>query len=362
MKKKKIITILGARPQFIKAAAFSRALRESESLAEIIIHTGQHYDHQMSEVFFNELEIPKPQINLHVGSGTHGKMTGEMLIKIEDVLLKEKPDMVMVYGDTNSTLAGALAASKLLIPLAHVEAGLRSFFKDMPEEQNRIVTDHLSELLFCPTEVAIQNLKNEGISANSDKNVQIYQTGDIMLDVSLFYREKLKNRESLIKGSYFLLTLHRAENNSNKERLSQIVTSLNSIQNIHGIFPVHPGTLKKMDEFGLSLNKNIKIVDPVGYLDMLKLESEASFIITDSGGVQKEAFFLQKPCVTLRDQTEWVETVDSGWNTLVGRNIADLPRIVSSLKPPAKWPRLYGSGNAAEIIRDKIINYLHDQN
>ncbi len=350
---KTILTVIGARPQFVKAAVLSRLIRQeySDRFREILVHTGQHYDKNMSDLFFDEMEIPKPDYNLNIGSGSHGKMTGKMLEAIEELLIKHKPDYLLVYGDTNSTLAGALAASKLHIPVIHVEAGLRSFNMAMPEEQNRIVADHLSTYLLCPTETAIENLKKEGI-VKGVKNV-----GDIMLDASLFYRGKAEQIPSNIPVSvkglkdFYLITLHRAENTDSKERLASIVAALNSVKEKPGVLPLHPRTKKMLKKWDLRFNDNIKVIEPVGYLDMIRLESSCSFIVTDSGGVQKEAYFFERPCITLRDQTEWVETVEAGCNIIVG---ADGEKIVSAIENfPSQdffYPSLYGFGNAGEKI------------
>jgi len=289
---KKIVTIVGARPQFIKAAVISRLIANeySGAVSEYSVHTGQHYDSNMSEVFFKELLIPEPDINLEVGSGSHGRQTGEMLYKIEEVLLQQEPDWVMVYGDTNSTLAGALAASKLNIPVAHVEAGLRSFNRKMAEEQNRVLTDHLAGLLFCPTEVARENLRNEGIEAG------VEVVGDVMYDASLFYRSMLEGmlaeQDNVPPDNFYLLTLHRAENTDYPERLAAIVEALNSLASFKGVFPIHPRTRKALSKQGLELNPHIKVIEPVGFLEMLRLEKTCDFIVTDSGGLQKEAYFF----------------------------------------------------------------------
>lgn len=348
---KKIITIIGARPQFIKAAVLSRLIRSNnwkDKFTEVLIHTGQHYDTNMSEVFFQQMRIPTPDINLNVGSASHGKMTGEMLIQIEKVLIAENPDILIVYGDTNSTLAGALAASKLNIPIAHIEAGLRSYWKKMPEEQNRILADNLSTWLFCPTETAVSNLKKEGI------NEGVICVGDIMLDASLYYQKEV-NSSSYKKirinnnSPFFLLTIHRAENTDDAISLNNIFKGLTS-DNINGIFPIHPRTKKKMEEFNIKIPNNIIMINPIGYLEMIELQQNCKFIVTDSGGVQKEAYFMKKPCITLRNQTEWVETVDSGWNTLVGTNIDLIKHSIMSIKCPQEYSNIYGNGNAAEQI------------
>lgn len=361
---KKIVTIVGARPQFIKAAVLSRLIRSDEwkdKFTEVLIHTGQHYDKNMSEIFFKDMEIPKPDYNLNVGSGSHGKMTGEMLIKIEEILITEKPDIVLVYGDTNSTLAGALAAGKIHIPVAHVEAGLRSFWKFMPEEQNRILTDHLADWLFCPTETAVQNLKNEGITKN------VHNTGDIMLDANLFYREKLKkkgiNRLSGIKGitagffeeEFILATVHRAENTDNIEKLGNILDAFNQMDS-NLLLPLHPRTKKIITENNLSVKSNVKIIDPVGYFEMLELEQKCKCIVTDSGGVQKEAYFMKKPCITLREQTEWVETVESGWNILTGVNKEKIWNAFNHIVKPINYYEFYGYGHCGNSILNIIEN------
>ncbi|WP_102400029.1 non-hydrolyzing UDP-N-acetylglucosamine 2-epimerase [Haloimpatiens massiliensis] len=349
---KKILTIVGARPQFIKAAAVSNIIRKEHE--EVLIHTGQHYDENMSKVFFEELNIPKPDYNLGVGSGSHGKQTGEMLHKLEEIYLKEKPDLVLVYGDTNSTLAGALAASKLLIPVAHVEAGLRSFNKAMPEEQNRILTDHISELLFVPTITAENNLKNEGVTKG------VHNVGDVMFDAVLHFKklsqEKSKILEEVgLKSEEFILTtIHRAENTNDINRLRNIIEALNeSGEKI--VLPLHPRTKKYIEDYGLEFGENIKVIEPIGYLDMISLEMHAKKIVTDSGGVQKEAFFMEKPCVTMRDETEWVETVENGWNVIVGTNKEDILENIKNFIPKEKQKNIFGDGHAGDKILD-IIN------
>lgn len=346
----KIITVLGARPQFIKAAAVSNKIRQQHS--EKIIHTGQHYDENMSSIFFEELQIPKPDYHLNVGSGNHGFQTGNMLIKIEEILLNEKPDCVLVYGDTNSTLAGALAASKLLIPVAHIEAGLRSYNMSMPEEQNRILTDHISKLLFTPTDTATVNLKQEGIVTG------VHNTGDVMFDAILNFSEIAKNKSRIlnnIDGEYILTTIHRAENTNNIDRLKNIIGALNECgEKI--ILPLHPRTKGYIENYGLVFNENISIIEPVGYLDMLLLEKNSKKIVTDSGGIQKEAFFMNKPCITLRDETEWVETVENGWNVIVGADKAKILHNIKNFKPENKRINYFGDGNAAQ----KIVDILHN--
>jgi UDP-N-acetylglucosamine 2-epimerase len=329
----KILTVVGARPQFIKLAPLSKILREN-GINEIIVHTGQHYDENMNDLFFKELEIPEPDYNLGIGSGNHGEQTGRMLIEIEKIMLKEKPDLVIVYGDTNSTLAGALAASKLHIKLAHVEAGLRSFNKRMPEEINRVLTDHVSDILFCPTQTAVENLKNEGITNG------VYLVGDVMFDALLHFskisdmKSNILERLNIKPKEYCLATIHRAENTDNYERLKNILTAFSKLDEIV-VFPIHPRTRKMINYYGLDGlldNDNVKVIDPVGYLDMLKLEKNAKAILTDSGGVQKEAFWLKVPCITLRDETEWIETINLGWNRLVGSNVEKIVEAVRDLK------------------------------
>ncbi|HYG51164.1 MAG TPA: UDP-N-acetylglucosamine 2-epimerase (non-hydrolyzing) [Flavobacteriales bacterium] len=347
----KIITVIGARPQFIKAAAVSHTLRRQ--FTEVMVHTGQHYDANMSDVFFEELNIPKPDYHLEIGSGNHGAQTGAMLIEIEKVLLNEKPDYVLVYGDTNSTLAGALAASKLLIPVIHVEAGLRSFNKAMPEEQNRIVTDHLSDILFVPTQTAINNLKNEGITRG------VANIGDVMYDAILHFTPIAAEKSQVLKklglkeNEFSLCTIHRAENTNDIDRLRNICGALNECeQNI--VLPLHPRTLKYLGEYGIKLNDKIRVIEPVGYLDMVLLEKNASKIITDSGGVQKEAFFMRKPCITMRDQTEWVETVECGWNVVVGADKHKIKDAIVNFTPKSGPKELFGKGNAAQLMADYI--------
>lgn len=317
----KILTVIGARPQFIKAAAVSRVLRAAEGVEEILVHTGQHYSENMSDIFFQELEIPCPDYNLGIGSGSHGVQTGKMLAAIEEVLLKEKPHLVIVYGDTNSTLAGALAAAKLHIPVAHVEAGLRSFNRRMPEEINRVVTDHVADILFAPTVMAVENLKREGIPDN-----KIYLVGDVMYDAALYYGNKAEKESQILHKlnlkpqSYILATVHRAENTDDPERLRVIFAGLNLVaEKVPVVLPLHPRTRIALvkEKLPANMTGNIKIIEPVGYLDMIMLEKNARLIVTDSGGVQKEAFFYQVPCVTLRTETEWVELVELGWNKVL---------------------------------------------
>ncbi|MFY4775098.1 non-hydrolyzing UDP-N-acetylglucosamine 2-epimerase [Metabacillus sp. RGM 3146] len=347
----KILTILGARPQFIKAAPVSREIRKQHT--EVIVHTGQHYDQNMSDIFFEELNIPKPDYLLAVGSGSHGLQTGNMLIKIEEVIQKENPDYVLVYGDTNSTLAGALAAAKLHIPVVHIEAGLRSFNKKMPEEVNRILTDNVSEFLFCPTDTAVQNLKNENITKN------VINVGDVMYDAVMYNTKLAKDSKVLEKHGleskgYHLVTLHRAENTDFPEKMNSIIEAFKQIDKTL-VWPIHPRTKHKLEDYGINLKNvpNLKVIEPVGYLDMLSLESEAEKILTDSGGVQKEAYFLKIPCVTLREETEWVETVANKGNVLVG---SDTEKIVAAANSEfvSDYDKVFGDGNSAA----HIVEYL----
>lgn len=358
----KLFTIIGARPQFIKAAVLSRLIRSEEwkeEFQEILLHTGQHYDDNMSDIFFRDMKIPKPDIHLAIGGSSHGKMTGQMLIEIEAALIEEKPDIVLVYGDTNSTLAGALAGSKLHIPVAHVEAGLRSYNKRMPEEQNRILTDHLASWLFCPTDTAITNLKKEGVTKG------VSNVGDIMLDANLFYQEMLHNEKEkgiirlknlncdYISSGYALATIHRAENTDDFSRLASIVEAFNALP-LNIILPLHPRTRKILSDKNLRFGKNVQLIEPVGYLEMIELEINATCIITDSGGVQKEAYFMKKPCITLRDETEWIETVESGWNTLVGANKENIISAVSTVNLPSNQSSEYGNGRTGEKILETL--------
>lgn len=349
----KIVSVVGARPQFIKCAPVSRALRKHHE--EILVHTGQHYDPEMSDVFFEELDIPKPDYNLGIGSGTQGEQTGKMVIEIEKVLLKEKPDIVLVYGDTNSTLAGALAASKLHIKVAHVEAGLRSFDRAMPEEINRVITDHISNILFCPTDTAVMNLKNEGITEG------VYNVGDVMVD-ALKYNQKIAEEKSTIlqdlnlnPEEFLLATVHRASNTDNKKNLSAIVEAFSDVKETI-VFPIHPRTRKCLKEYNLweKVLKNTKVIPPVGYLDMLKLESNARKILTDSGGVQKEAYMLGVPCITLRDNTEWVETVEEGWNILTGADYKKIKHAIENFEGTDIRNNVFGDGNASDKISQKM--------
>lgn len=357
----KIVTIVGARPQFIKAAAITRLIREdyADQIIEVMVHTGQHFDKNMSSIFFEELDIPEPKYNLEISGGQHGAMTGRMLEAIENVLLVENPDWVLIYGDTNSTLAGAIAASKLHIPVAHVEAGLRSFNIRMPEEINRIIADRISKLLLCPTSTSVENLNKESLSNG------VHLVGDVMYDVSLFYRTRALERSTVLQkmglsdGNYVLTTCHRAENTDNPKRLKSIVDALAKIaENIPVVLPIHPRTRKLLEKHHLLDHlKQVTLVDPLPYLDMVRLEQSAKVILTDSGGVQKEAFFYGVPCVTMRDETEWIETVDTGWNTLTG---ADTEAIIQAFlacdTPPQRTAITpYGEGNASELCLKAIL-------
>ncbi|MEW6273928.1 MAG: UDP-N-acetylglucosamine 2-epimerase (non-hydrolyzing) [Bacillota bacterium] len=359
----KIATVVGARPQFIKAAAVSRVLRSTPGVQEVLVHTGQHYDENMSEVFFGELEIPDPDYNLGIGSGFHGAQTGRMLEAIEQVLLREKPDWVLVYGDTNSTLAGALAAVKLHIPVAHVEAGLRSYNRRMPEEINRVLTDHAADLLFAPTEVAVRNLRREGIPAE-----RIHLVGDVMYDAALYYGEKARResrvlaRLALKPKEYILVTIHRAENTDDPARLHAIVEGLCMVgESVPVVFPVHPRTLRVLELGSLwgKAEDHLRLIEPVGYLDMVMLEQNARLIATDSGGVQKEAFFYRVPCVTLRGETEWVELVELGWNRLVYPHSAEavVNGITEGLASPGgEEAEPYGNGRSGELIVQRLLD------
>jgi UDP-GlcNAc3NAcA epimerase len=356
---KKLITIVGARPQFVKAAVVSREISNNcSSIKEVIIHTGQHFDNNMSEVFFEELKIPKPNYNLEVGGGTHGQNTGRMIEKIEEVLLMEKPECILVYGDTDSTLAGAIAAVKLHIPIAHVEAGLRSFNNYMPEEINRIITDRISEILFTPSNFATQNLINEGISVD-----KIHQVGDIMYDAAKYYssiydyEDILENKFNLTQQNYHLATIHRAENVDNKNIISEIIKGFaKSNQKI--VWPIHPRTKKRVEEYGIELPSNIIVFPPLGYLDMILLEKNAKSIITDSGGVQKEAFFHGVPCITIRNETEWIELVELGVNKLINVDADVIASAIINFCPTFVTSNIYGDGNTSKKIVHLINNIL----
>lgn len=365
---KKIVSIIGARPQFIKCAPLSRELQKE--FKEVLVHTGQHYDDNMSKQFFDDLELPEPDYNLEVGSGTHAEQTSKMLVGIEKILNREKPDLVIVYGDTNSTIAGALAATRLHpegvrpgpygagIPVAHVEAGLRSFNKKMPEEINRVLTDHCSDLLFVPTKTAMYNLRQEGLGHKS------YLTGDIMLDALNQNIEKAKKKSEILDKfdlkhkEYYLLTLHRPYNVDEPKVLKEIIDALLNLDEMT-IFPIHPRTRKMMKKFKISTNNKILLIDPVGYLDFLVLEKNAKKIITDSGGVQKEAFFLKVPCITLRSETEWEETLIDRWNILVkNRDKKGIFEAVNSKQGSATSYNPFGDGRAAKKIKDILVDKI----
>lgn len=352
----KIFTIVGARPQFIKAAVFSRLVRHSiTQVKELIIHTGQHYDQNMSDIFFKDLAIPEPTYNLGVGGGTHGQNTGRMLEGLERLMITERPDWVLVYGDTDSTLAGALAASKLHIPIAHIEAGLRSFNRRMPEEINRVLTDHVSEKLFAPTETAERNLLNEGIERS-----RIEIVGDVMHDAALFYEKQARRPEffdelKLAPNEFVLCTIHRAENTDNPNRMKAILEGLAS-SSLPVVLPLHPRTKTRLLANGLTLPVNVISVDPVGYLEMVWLESNCAVVATDSGGVQKEAYFHGKGCVTLRDETEWVELVDAGYNKIVGCDARKIEKALIEMKAVRiDCTQLYGHGRAGERILKSLL-------
>lgn len=360
----KVLTVLGARPQFIKASVVSNAIAQTHGLAEVLVHTGQHFDANMSDVFFAELGIAKPAYQLGIRGGSHGAMTGRMLAEVEQVLLTEKPDAVLVYGDTNSTLAGALAAVKLHIPVAHVEAGLRSFNMQMPEEVNRILTDRISRWLFTPTEVAARHLRNEGA-----RDEQIIPVGDVMFDVALHFGARVNAEGRVMKrlglqpGGYILATVHRAENTDHAQRLTAIVNGLfHAAQTLPVVWPLHPRTRAVLQQAGqlAALAERVHLIEPVGYLDMVQLEKYAALITTDSGGVQKEAFFYKVPCVTLRDETEWVELVEAGWNRLVPPVSADnIHSAIEGALGSRGQPILpYGDGRAAEKIASHLLSTI----
>jgi len=351
----KVISIVGARPQFIKAAMLSRVLRVH--CQEILLHTGQHYDDNMSQVFFDQLELPEPDIYLGVGSGGHAEQTGRMMMGIEQVLLNERPDWVVVYGDTNSTLAGALAAAKLQVKVAHVEAGLRSYQRAMPEEINRVLCDHVSDALFCPTQQAMDNLAREGI------NKGVFVVGDVMAD-ALFHFIQLAPRKvnplvelGLQPRTYALVTVHRAANTDDVNRLAAILDGLNRLE-MPIVFPVHPRTRKVIEKAGLSTKDHVRLIEPVGYLEMLLLESNADCILTDSGGMQKEAYWLGVRCITLRDETEWIETVRLGWNKLVGANSEAIVDALKNWHPIGEHQPVYGDGHTAEKIGEILLNFM----
>jgi len=354
----KILTIIGARPQFVKAAVLSRVFASMNNVEEMLVHTGQHFDDKMSQIFFDEMEIPTPHFNLEINSLGHGAMTGRMLEGIEKLILQEKPNWILVYGDTNSTLAGALAAKKLHVKVAHVEAGLRSFNMQMPEEINRILTDRISDHLYAPTQTAVNNLKREGFD---NFEAKVFLSGDVMQDAALFYAQKAEEKSSLskdlLKGEFILSTIHRQENTDDPQRLKAIITALNKIhQKNRVVLPIHPRTRKIIEQLGLQLN--VDVIDPVGYFDMITLLKNCSLVMSDSGGLQKEAFFFQKHCVTLRDQTEWVELVEGGFNILAG---ADELSIIKSFEKMKEVKsdfnvNLYGNGGAGKNIVQHLLN------
>jgi UDP-N-acetylglucosamine 2-epimerase (non-hydrolysing)/UDP-GlcNAc3NAcA epimerase len=350
-----VCTIVGARPQFIKAAPVSRVL--ATSVREVLIHTGQHYDYGMSDVFFKEMDMRPPDYHLGAGGGTHAEQTAKMLIEIEKILNSVKPDYVLVYGDTNSTLAGALAAAKAQIPLAHVEAGLRSFNRAMPEEMNRVLTDHVSSLLFCPTDAAIENLSKEGITR------EVHRVGDVMYDALLHNLGIARRRSTILKtlglkkGSYALATVHRAANTDDPARMTAILNAL-ALLPIQVIFPVHPRTRKMIQETGLPISNNVRMIEPVGHFDVLILQENANCILTDSGGMQKEAYLLGVRCITLREETEWVETVQAGWNKLTGVDVDAIRTAFESWHPVGERSALYGNGQAAEEICQVLCREL----
>lgn len=350
----KIITVLGARPQFIKAAMVSEKLAAIDSFSEVIIHTGQHFDQNMSDIFFNEMGLPKPDYNLNINQMSHGQMTAKMMEKIEPILMDEKPNGVLVYGDTNSTLAGSLTAAKLHMPVFHVEAGLRSYNRAMPEEINRVLTDHLSSLLFCPTENAVNILAKEGVR----KGVE--NCGDVMYDAFLKFKEQIENGENEIPegdSPYVLATVHRPENTDNKNNLISIFKELDKInQKIRVVLPLHPRTKGQLHKFGIQTK--IQWVEPVGYLSMLSLLNSAEMVITDSGGLQKEAFFAEKKCITVRDETEWIELIDIDVNRLSGPS--ELDGVFEGMRANKCdfSKKLYGNGNAGKIIVDSMVEYF----
>ncbi len=365
----KIVTVLGARPQFIKAALVSNELRKNNQ--EIIVHTGQHYDIEMSDIFFKEMGIPTPDYNLGVGSGSHAYQTAEMMVKLEELFISEDPDLILLYGDTNSTLAAAITAAKLQLPIAHIEAGPRMFDKTVPEEINRIVTDHLSALLFAPTPKSMENLKKEGLEG-------VYLTGDVMLDLFMYFSKKADENSKILdelglkEKGYILTTVHRARNTNAKKNLKAIIESLLEISVEEKIvFPVHPRTVKYLKEYGLydtlDENENIKLIKPVGYLDMNLLTRNARKIITDSGGLQKEAFFARVPCITLDTSTGWPETVDNGWNIIFEgyKNEDFIPKDVisnalRSFKPEGEYNNVFGDGKSVVKIHEIIDKFLNE--
>ncbi len=352
MSLKKILTVLGARPQFIKAAAVSRAISVNGKIKESIYHSGQHYDANMSDIFFEQMEIPKPEFKLNISQKTHGKMTAEIMSSIEDIVLVNKFDAIMVYGDTNTTLAGALVGAKLHIPIIHIESGLRSFNKKMPEEINRITTDHVSQLLFCPTKTSVENLKNEGIVEN------VHLVGDVMFDAMLHYKGMMKEVSIPLDKPIVLLTIHRQENTDDISKISEIFSSLHKLSSRYNIvFPVHPRTRKVLQDNNIDTSK-ITLLDPVGYFEMLYLISKSAFVMTDSGGLQKEAYFFHKPLLILREETEWVELVDNKLAQIVGSSGAKIENAISAFVNSYQYkPNLYGDGNTASKIVEIIANF-----
>ncbi len=354
----KVVSVVGARPEFIQAAPVSRALAANGRFTEVLVHTGQHYDYAMSQAFFDDLDISPPDYNLEVGSGRHGQQTAEILIRLEEVLLQERPDLVIVRGDTNSTLAGALAAAKLHIPLAHIEAGERSFDRRMPEEINRLAADHLADLHFCASRRALQNLAAEGITGS------VHWVGDVMLDALLQNRSMAQRKSNILRRleieqkKYALATIHRAANTDDPVRFRQIIESFNRVSETI-VFPAHPRTCKILDQLKIPLRPHIKLIEPVGYFDIITLEENARLIATDSGGVQREAYFLGVPCLTLRDETEWLETLETGWNKLVGVRPEEVLKAWASFAPPVEHPPIFGEGQAApRIVQILAQRYL----
>lgn len=357
-----ILTIVGARPQFIKAAPVSRALRARHN--EYLVHTGQHYDDNMSRLFFDELGIPAPDVNLEIGSGPHAEQTGKMMIALEKLILAIKPDCVMVYGDTNSTIAGSLAASKVGVPVVHVEAGLRSFNRAMPEEINRIMTDKISNVLLCPTVTAVRHLQNEGITAG------VFLTGDVMYDAALYFGELAEQKQSVLEKlglqpkSFLLATCHRPQNTDDKETLTGIIDAFIK-SGVKIVFPVHPRTRTFLNKYGLldkiARNNNLKLIEPVGYLEMIQLEKHAAKILTDSGGVQKEAYFYQVPCITMRPETEWVETIADGWNVLTGSDQTKILQAIADFAPHHSQTSHYGDGKSSEKIARILTEYFNEK-
>lgn len=350
----KIVSIVGARPQFVKVAPVSRELRTKHQ--EILVHTGQHYDYLMSQAFFEELDIQQPDYNLGVGSASHGEQTGKMLARLEEVLVNARPDIVLVYGDTNSTLAGALAAAKLHIPVAHVEAGLRSFNRLMPEEINRVLTDHISTLLFCPTETAVKNLMMEGIRNG------VHNVGDVMYDAVLHYSEMAERKSNILKTlgiqtrQYVLVTVHRPSNTDDSDNLKNIMAALNDLKETV-VFPTHPRVRKAMEQLKIQTKSHVLLTEPVRYLDMLMLEKNARIILTDSGGVQKEAYYFGVPCITLREETEWLETVSDGWNVLVGADTRAIIEQIHKFQPKTMRTQSFGDGHASKGLVEILNKY-----